>query len=300
MSALIIMPCLNCWSYTELAVQDALAQTLEPTVLVVDNGSTDETRTKLDAWRWKEPRLLAWHHTPPLLSLSATWNRALRFAWDAGHTDALVVNNDVRLHAMTYEVLRRRRQCDPVEPWFVTGVGVSEEDFQGDAGTLFDRQAAKHGWCPLDVGGPDFSCFLICEDGHAAYPFDEGYVPAYCEDVDLHRRFMLNGHGSKIFGCAVPFLHWGSRTVNQSEEFMTAFHAKFDQAAAYHARKWGGPTNQETFLTPFGENEPRGDAAHTATPDLQAHGCRGCYPGDDTQSVHGGEDDRHSASSDDA
>ena len=31
MSALIIMPCLNCWDYTELAVADALGQTVEPT-----------------------------------------------------------------------------------------------------------------------------------------------------------------------------------------------------------------------------------------------------------------------------
>ncbi len=258
MSALVIIPCLNCWNYTELAVQDALAQTMEPTVLVIDNGSTDETRTKLDAWRWKEPRLLAWHHTPPLPSLSATWNRALRFAWDAGHTEALVVNNDVRLHAKTYEVLRRRMIVDEHEPWFVTGVGVTPEDFASKAdtaGTLFDTESSDTTWCPRDVGGPDFSCFLICEDGHAAYPFDEGFIPAYYEDNDLHRRYRLGGRGEKIFGCAVPFLHWGSRTVNQSEDFMKQFHGKFQQSADYYAKKWGGPVGKEQWTVPFNRSQ---------------------------------------------
>ncbi len=253
MSALVILPCLNCWDYTARAVQDALDQTLEPTVLVVDNGSTDETRTQLDAWRWKEPRLLAWHHTPPLLSLSATWNRALRFAWDAGHADALVVNNDVQLHAGTYEVLRRRMTQDTCCPWFVTGVGVSEEDFKGDAGTLLDGlfAAGGDGWYPTDVGGPDFSCFLIHRAGHARYPFDEGFIPAYYEDNDLHRRYRLGGDDRRIFGCAVPFLHWGSRTVNQSEAFMQQFHGKFQQSADYYAKKWGGPVGEEQWTVPF-------------------------------------------------
>lgn len=269
MRALIIMPCLNCWDYTELAVADALGQTVEPTVLVVDNGSTDQTRTELDTRRWGEPRLLSWHHEPPLTSLSKTWNTALSFAWACGHEDALVVNNDVRLHAKTYEVLRRRMQHDPIEPWFVTGVGVNEEDFNGEAGTLFDTQAndgdqgivddgPAEGWFPTDVGGPDFSCFLISRAGHDAYPFDEGFIPAYHEDNDMHRRYKLGGHDAKIFGCAVPFLHWGSRTVNQSEAFMQKFHGKFQQSADYYKKKWGGDVGAETWDTPFNKGASDG------------------------------------------
>lgn len=260
MSALVVMPCLNCWDYTQHAVADALAQTLAPTVLVVDNGSTDETRAEIDALRWKESRLLSWHHHPALTSLSKTWNTALSFAWESGHEDVLVVNNDVRLHPCTYEVLRRRMRHDPLEPWFVTGIGVNEEDFNGDAGTLFDEQASskevdmEEGWFPTDVGGPDFSCFLINQQGHDAYPFDEAFIPAYHEDNDMHRRYKLAGHASKIFGCAVPFLHWGSRTVNQSREFMQKFHGKFQQSADHYEKKWGGPVGEETWDTPFGRH----------------------------------------------
>jgi len=256
MRALIIMPCLNCWDYTELAVADALGQSIEPTVLVVDNGSTDQTRVEIDKLRWTERRLLAWHHEPPLTSLAATWNTALQFAWECGHLDALVINNDVRLHAKTYEVLRRRMINDPVAPWFVTGVGVSEEDFHGEAGTLFDHNAetdGEDGWFPTDAGGPDFSCFLVSRAGHDAYPFDEHFIPAYHEDNDMHRRYKLDGNSSKIFGCAVPFLHWGSRTVNQSPEFMQKFHGKFQASADYYAKKWGGPVGEEKWRHPFND-----------------------------------------------
>lgn len=257
MRAIVIMPCLNCWDYTQHAVADALQQTIEPTVLVVDNGSTDETRAELDKLRWKERRLLAWHHQPPLTSLSKTWNTALQFAWECGHEDALVVNNDVRLHPKTYEVLRARLEEDPVSPWFVSGVGVSEEDFLGDAGTLFDQEASQDTidpWYPTDVGGPDFSCFLIHRTGHETYPFDEGFIPAYHEDNDMHRRYKLGGDSRRIFGCAVPFLHWGSRTVNQSPEFMQRFHGKFQGSADYYEAKWGGSVGSETFDTPFGRH----------------------------------------------
>ena len=176
--------------------------------------------------------------------------------------DALVVNNDVRLHPRTFEVLRRRMWHDPTFPLFVTGIGVNEEDFNGDAGKLFNDSAGDgrdvdmaEGWFPTDSGGPDFSCFLIRREGHEKYPFDEGFIPAYHEDNDMHRRYKLGGDTDRIFGCAVPFLHWGSRTVNQSEAFTQKFHGKFQQSADYYKRKWGGDVGEETFDIPFNKPE---------------------------------------------
>jgi glycosyltransferase involved in cell wall biosynthesis len=267
--ALVIMPCLNCWDYTQAAVHDALRQTLEPTVLVIDNGSTDATRQGLDELMWHHDRLLVWHHEPPLPSLSATWNRALRFAWECGYADALVVNNDVRLHPITYAALRAVRERE--DAWFVTGVGVTEADFWDRDNPVLDEQDPS--WAPPNNGGgPDFSCFCISQRGHETYPFDESFIPAYHEDNDMHRRYTLGGHSEKIFGCGVSFLHWGSRTVNQSDAFMQRFHRKFDQSKRYYEAKWGGPVGSETYEVPFnGGDTNAGDETSARRPHEARH-----------------------------
>ena len=106
-----IMPVLDCLNYTLDALGDVLAQSVPVRVLVINQGSTDETREALERYQEQHSQVLVWHHDPPLPSLSATWNRALDFVWEVGGTEALVVNNDVRLHHCTVQVLSTVRTC---------------------------------------------------------------------------------------------------------------------------------------------------------------------------------------------
>lgn len=254
----ILMPVVDCWEYTGPAIRDCLAQDgVDPHVLVINNGSSDETRDHLEQWAERDPRLHIWHHDPPLPSLAATWNLALRFVWAAGETEALVVNNDVRLHKDMYQMLLWVQAHEAA--YFVSGVGVRPEQFDptadyaqlplGEPGTV-DAEGAQR----IRRGGPDFSCFLISREGHERYPFDENFQPAYHEDNDLHRRMLLAGDGSKIFGVNLPFLHYGSRTINRSPEVAQRFSKGFAHSRAYYQRKWGGGIGSETYRVPFDQD----------------------------------------------
>lgn len=119
----VIMPFRNSPEMTLTAVEDALAQTVPTRVLLVDQGASEEDREAIDRWieLRDDHRVLCWHFLPMLPSLSMVWNRALQFVWTLGGTVALVVNNDVRLHRQTVEVLQRALHA--TEALFVSAVG---------------------------------------------------------------------------------------------------------------------------------------------------------------------------------
>lgn len=258
-----IMPFVNNWEMTRQAAEDVLAQTLpEVRLLLIDQGSGREDWDPIKRFLIQErERVCYWHHSPPLLSLAATWNAALRFVWQAGGDQAWVLNNDVRLHPRTYETLLLVQQRETA--WFVSGVGVTDEQFQAartSAGEIYYSAEQR--------GGPDFSCFVLTEDCHQQFPFDERFIPAYCEDLDYHRTLMLAGHRDRIFGVNLPFLHYASGTLKSMNGEDRA--RKEEQigagSRAYYRRKWGGDPNQETFLRP---HDAESWSQHASTPELQ-------------------------------
>jgi len=259
----IVMPVMAHPAYTETAISDCLAQTLAARLLVINQGVDTDFRRRLERIAEEHPQVFLWSHEPPLPSLAATWNCALDLCWTSGAGEALVVNNDVRLAPNTLMTLRGELITE--DALLVTGVGVAPAQFEpGQLVLLMDESR----------GGPDFSCFLISRDGHQRYRFDEEFVPAYCEDVDLHRRMLLAGEGHRIYGVNVPFLHYGSITLQTIGE---AARSRIEQqsaryARAHYARKWGGPVNQERYRVPF---EAASAAEGVTTPELQEEVRRG-------------------------
>lgn len=265
----IIMPVMAGPEMTQAAINDCLAQSVPTRLLIVNQGVDDDFRQLLEQISEEYPdRVFCWHHNPPLLSLSATWNRALEFVWQQGEKEALVINNDVRLHRMTVEALKAVLYA--TRSLFVTAVGVTKEQFDPTAGVAIDlnEYLANTG----HKGGPDFSCYLISKECHDQYPFDEQFIPAFCEDLDYHRRLMLAGDGAKIFSVNLPYLHLASQTLKQIDGKQRAQIEKTiaSGSRAYYQRKWGGPVNQETFGVPFGEDGFTRTDGTLTTPALQA------------------------------
>jgi hypothetical protein len=283
----VIMPVLACPEYTEAAIADCTTQSVPTRLLVVNQGVADPFRQRLEQIAEQyATQVFLWHHQPPLPSLAGTWNRALDFVWSTGGTEALVVNNDVRLHWQTISMLRSVLRA--THGLFVSCVGVTADQF--DLSLTPDAIARALGivmledstgamtldWSGLQKGGPDFSCFLISRECHDCFRFDEHFTPAYCEDLDFHRRLLLAGEGARIFSVNLPFLHHGAGTLKAVD---APEHARIEAAISagsrtYYQKKWGGPVNQETFLAPFGGgwSEPaKVDDGTATTPYLQAH-----------------------------
>lgn len=260
--AWVIMPVLGAPDLTEAAIGDVLAQSLPTRLLVINQGVDTAFRSRLEQIAEQYPgEVFLWSHEPRLPSLAATWNRALRMVWESGAEEALVINNDVRLHHETYAALITARTT--TEAWFVTAVGVTEAQFAGVTAAQIRHEALRQ------RGGPDFSCFLIAKAGHERYPFDEHFIPAYCEDLDLHRRYMLGGDGDKIFSINLPFHHvgGGSGTLKSfTPEQKAAHERKIGQSRDYYAKKWGGPVNQERYTIPFDASTSQDGVT---TPELQ-------------------------------
>lgn len=259
-----IVPWLNQPDMTMQACKDLAEQGADARVLVVGVGVAGPEREEMERFvQYMGEKVLAWYHEPGLPSLSATWNRALQFVWETGGEVALVANNDVRVTPDTFAVLKEILEKE--KALLVTATGVEEEE------TLFDeaRKGGQRGLayapcpcnptCPVENdkhvrrGGPGFSLFMISKEANEKYPFDEALVPAFCEDLDLHRRMILGGDGNRIFGTNVRYLHLGGQTLKA----MTPERRKATEEAisrgsrAHYARKWGGGANEETFIVPF-------------------------------------------------
>ena len=186
---------------------------------------------------------------------------------------ALVCNNDVRLHPQTYSILYQVQQTvvsdhaageilfTNLPPLFVSAVGRRENDMLWAPYFMCDAT-----WT-MDRGGPDFSCFLITRACHDAYPFDQRFAPAYCEDCDYHRQLMLGGNGERIFSINLPYLHYASGTINSEPEKALAWAKRIEQSRAHYVRKWGGDVNHERFTIPF---DAETDQDHVTNPELQA------------------------------
>lgn len=262
----IIMPVLSAPDLTEAAIADCLGQSVPTRLLIVNQGVDDAFRRRLERIAEEYPdRVFLWSHQPPLPSLAASWNRALDFVWECGGAEALVINNDVRLHPRTLGILWLVRHWE--KALFVSCVGVTAEQFDPQAEQDANVWATACEQGALEKGGPDFSCFLISADCHARFRFDEAFVPAYCEDLDYHRRLLLAGEGARIFSINLPFLHYGAGTLKAVDPIVrTQIEGGIARGSrAYYARKWGGPVNEETFVLPFHQTENR----DVSTPALQ-------------------------------
>lgn len=278
----IIMPALNNPSVTETAIADCLAQSVPVKVLLILQQVDRAFRDRMEQIAESEPRLLIWSAEPPLPSLSATWNRALRFVWEAGGEEALVVNPDVRLHRQTIEVLSCAMRR--TEALFVSAVGVRAEQFVPDVKYhgYIGKQPAREGAgeivaepesASIDLmarGGPDFSCFLISRECHDRLQFDEQHIPAYLEDLCFHREMLLMGLGTRIFSINLPFHHIGGGSgslKSLTPEQRAAHERRIEQGSrAYYLRSWGGPANQERYTI---KGDPSTAQDGVTTPELQ-------------------------------
>lgn len=239
MSSFVIVPVVNNPEQTARAIDSAVGQVGIRNLTVLAVNRSEGKLATISPLRSG----VVWITESNAPSLAACWNHSLDLAWEHHALDALVINNDVELPPDYYIMLRQRMEKDHL--LFLSGIGVhqwGEGRPSGDDGGAMQLH-------------PDFSAFVITKECHRRYRFDEGFIPAYCEDVDYHRRLLLDEQGQHIGKINIPFLHTSSGTVkSMTDEEALALKRAVDQGARRHyERKWGAGVNEETQAEPFGE-----------------------------------------------
>lgn len=86
--------------------------------------------------------------------------------------------------------------------------------------------------------------------------FDEGYLPAYCEDNDYSWRCQLTG--VKSIELEYECQHVGSAVIGSEPRYRSENNRTYPQNVLYYERKWGGIMGKEVYRTPFNKGgDPR-------------------------------------------
>jgi GT2 family glycosyltransferase len=243
MKLTIVIPCLNLWNKFTKPCIDSIRSTHPYRIVLVDNGSTDETRDeagKLVSAAFQHRRYETNTGT------SRSWNYGIADGFEKGADYVAVLNNDILLHPYCLDGLVERIGRNDVD--LVTALDVRcevaapEDLFRIAASTKADVTEADH---------PNFSAFLL---GRRCWEvvgrFDEEFYPAFFEDNDYHYRIQLAGLRAIVYPPAM-FYHYGSRTQYEACNVPLVPSSVFVQNRHYYIRKWGGLPGAEQFREPF-------------------------------------------------
>lgn len=246
----IIIPAINLWNkYTKNCI-NSIKTKYEHRILLIDNGSTDETKEeagKLVSNNFAHKR------NEETWGCAKSWNYGIKDAFERGYDYVLILNNDILLHPETIDKLVERMESKPIDDGIamITCLDVRNECKKPD--NIFkllslgkvDVEESRH---------PNFSAFMINKEcWNKVGEFDENFKPCYFEDNDYHHRIELAGMRAICLPTAM-FYHYGSRTQNEAIGKPICSSPQFEHNGRYYQNKWGGVPGSESFATPF--NKP--------------------------------------------
>lgn len=222
----IIIPVLNQWAYTQQCLEHLL-RTLPSgvQVILINNGSQDETAEKLSEYRWVDVV-----SNPTNLGCARAWNQGIDSSPQA--TWRIFLNNDVLLSANWLDGLMDAAESlalDIVCPAMREGpINYSLEDRASFVTTRM-RSLAR-------LGMPHGVCFAVRNTVFETIGrFDEAFRVGQFEDTDFFRRASASGFSSATVGTSFIH-HFSSITQNAlSKKRVGPYEA---ENRAYFRKKW--------------------------------------------------------------
>lgn len=247
MNLTIVIACVNLWNRFTKPCLDSIRTSRPYRVVLVDNGSTDETREK--ASKLVSPTFVHRRYEKNIGAAGA-WNWGIADGFEKGARYVLVLNNDILLHPHCIDRLIDRIECGDIA--LATALDLRDELATAD--DVF-RVPSEAKIAVPESEHPNFSAFLVSRHcWEMVGPFDEKFYPAYFEDNDYHYRILMAGLRAINYPPAM-FYHYGSRTQNEACAAPLVPSSLFDENRRRYVEKWGGPPGYERFRHPFGDTK---------------------------------------------
>lgn len=228
----IVVPVFNKYNFTKSCLQDLCRLTNDHEIIVVDNGSTDQTEAAL-----KDSKEIVYKRLHENTGFAKACNYG--YAW-AKAPNVMFLNNDIRVKDKysnwTESVIEKCPEslCGPT-----MGLLNDNLEFVTEANRKLPGKSYLSGWCiasSKDIWNKlDHPRYMprnmIITDCYVPQIFSEEFGIAYFEDTDL--SFRAKKLGIRIEVVNVPVVHFGRQTSAQLNT-----HELYKSARKIFVNKW--------------------------------------------------------------
>lgn len=227
----IVIPVFNKYNFTKACLTDLSALPSDHEIIIIDNGSADETQKELE----KNAKII-YHRESVNLGFAKACN--LGYSMTTA-SNVLMLNNDIRVKSnhegWTQELIKWCHQ-GLIGP--TMGQLDSNLNFVQEANRLLLGNSYMSGWC-LASSKEIWDKLAIRREPTVIYDrtpppqiFSEEFGLAYFEDTDLSfraKKLKIDFHVVEI-----PVVHFGRQSSSQLNT-----HALYKQARQIFVKKWG-------------------------------------------------------------
>lgn len=226
----IVIPIFNKYNFTKSCLNDLFHLPQDHEIIIVDNGSSDETHSALD-----KNQEIVYHRNEQNLGFAKACNIGYGLA---SSDNVLFLNNDIRVKSnkdiWTQPLIEK---CADALVGPTMGQLDNQLNFIQESNKVLSGKSYMSGWClaaskavwkKLEI--PRAS--LLIEESSAPQIFSEEFGLAYFEDTDL--SFRARQLGIKMEVVDIPVVHFGKQTSSQLNTRQL-----YQQARKIFVKKWG-------------------------------------------------------------
>jgi GT2 family glycosyltransferase len=226
----IVIPVFNKYAFTKACLSDLSKLPEDHEIIVIDNGSTDETQAEL-----KKNIRINYYRQPINLGFAMGCNEGYSCSTAP---NVLFLNNDIRVKTNHQDWTQALLKWCPSA---LVGPTMGQLDdnlsFVQEANRLLPGKSYMSGWC-LASSREIWDKLAIKRDPWLIYDrtpppqiFSEEFGLAYFEDTDLSFRARKLGIAMQVV--EIPVVHFGKQTSRQLNT-----HMLYQQARQIFVKKW--------------------------------------------------------------